>query len=415
MPVPLPDSEVHPAAARRRRSADDAGGVAAAIAPAGGLTGLQRLLIEALIESMTGFVVPAHRVPRLEPARVRAAHARDATQSSANGCCSSCCSARSSSFRFPDEVVARVEEYANELGIDERDAPRRRAVRARQSRARARSTSSAAATWRRGIPTHPRRCTRRRALADAWEQCVLDPALAAALGGAARVCPRARSAAKSRSSTTRGASRSRALPGSAPPLLAQHDWVHVLADYGSTVEGELEVFGFISAPTTIRAHSRCSRWSSACSRPDTSQAVPACSSTTVGISRTRAWRCGSPTRCGVVRWLRRARRRPRPAAAATGSPTPHRPVADVRGGTRRRSEVRERASSCGFGDARGNPAASRRTSTSAVAAWPRPPAAQYDSYGASQPSEVTGAHARSLTRMSELRTRSPSASSSWRS
>ena len=36
------------------------------------------------------------------------------------------------------------------------------------------------------------------------------------------------------------------LPGSAPPLLAQHDWVHVLADYGTTVEAELEVFAFIA-------------------------------------------------------------------------------------------------------------------------------------------------------------------------
>ncbi|MEM7337219.1 MAG: hypothetical protein AAF467_01155 [Actinomycetota bacterium] len=35
-------------------------------------------------------------------------------------------------------------------------------------------------------------------------------------------------------------------PGSAPPLLAQHDWVHVLADYGSTVASEIEVFSFIS-------------------------------------------------------------------------------------------------------------------------------------------------------------------------
>jgi hypothetical protein len=35
-------------------------------------------------------------------------------------------------------------------------------------------------------------------------------------------------------------------PGSAPPLLSQHDWVHVLADYGTTVESELEVFGFIA-------------------------------------------------------------------------------------------------------------------------------------------------------------------------
>jgi len=35
-------------------------------------------------------------------------------------------------------------------------------------------------------------------------------------------------------------------PGSAPVTLAQHDWMHVLADYGTTVESELEVFGFIA-------------------------------------------------------------------------------------------------------------------------------------------------------------------------
>jgi hypothetical protein len=36
------------------------------------------------------------------------------------------------------------------------------------------------------------------------------------------------------------------LPGSAPPLLAQHDWVHVLAGYGTALENEIEVFGFIA-------------------------------------------------------------------------------------------------------------------------------------------------------------------------
>ena len=46
------------------------------------------------------------------------------------------------------------------------------------------------------------------------------------------------------------------LPGSAPPLLAQHDWVHVLADYGTTVEAELEVFAFIArANDDMRAFS----------------------------------------------------------------------------------------------------------------------------------------------------------------
>ena len=45
-------------------------------------------------------------------------------------------------------------------------------------------------------------------------------------------------------------------PGSAPPLLAQHDWVHVLADYGTTVESELEVFSLIArANDDMRAFS----------------------------------------------------------------------------------------------------------------------------------------------------------------
>ncbi|MEM9609692.1 MAG: hypothetical protein AAGA99_19870 [Actinomycetota bacterium] len=34
--------------------------------------------------------------------------------------------------------------------------------------------------------------------------------------------------------------------GSAPPLLAQHDFVHVIANYASNVESELEVFAFIA-------------------------------------------------------------------------------------------------------------------------------------------------------------------------
>ena len=45
-------------------------------------------------------------------------------------------------------------------------------------------------------------------------------------------------------------------PGSAPPLLAQHDWVHVLADYGTRVESEIEVFAFIArANDDLRAFS----------------------------------------------------------------------------------------------------------------------------------------------------------------
>ena len=66
--MPLPDSEkvnlLPPDVAEARLIA---GGVAGAVAPGYALTSLQRLMIEALIESMTGYVVPATAVPRLGP------------------------------------------------------------------------------------------------------------------------------------------------------------------------------------------------------------------------------------------------------------------------------------------------------------------------------------------------------------
>ena len=36
-------------------------------------------------------------------------------------------------------------------------------------------------------------------------------------------------------------------PGAVDPLLAQHDWVHCLADYGTSAMGEIEVFSFIAS------------------------------------------------------------------------------------------------------------------------------------------------------------------------
>lgn len=35
--------------------------------------------------------------------------------------------------------------------------------------------------------------------------------------------------------------------GSVNPTIAQHDWIHLLADYGTTIENELEVFSFIGS------------------------------------------------------------------------------------------------------------------------------------------------------------------------
>lgn len=44
--------------------------------------------------------------------------------------------------------------------------------------------------------------------------------------------------------------------GSVNPTIAQHDWIHMLCDYNTTIEGELEVFSFIgSAIPDIRGFS----------------------------------------------------------------------------------------------------------------------------------------------------------------
>ena len=145
---------------------------------------------------------------------------------------------------LPDEVTERVEEYAREIGVDN-DMLRVAQRYSHGSSVSRSSTSSAAATWRRGIRNTPTRCTRRARSTDAWEQCVFDPALARRWE-ALRDLPDGtlgREVAKfydARGFAFPGE------PGSAPPFLAQHDWVHVLADYGSTVECELEVFAFIS-------------------------------------------------------------------------------------------------------------------------------------------------------------------------
>jgi hypothetical protein len=94
-----------------------------------------------------------------------------------------------------------------------------------------------------------------RELASAWDQTVDDRELAdrwASLGDLApdTLGRRVWELYRARGFSFPGA------PGSAPPLLAQHDWVHVLADFGTTVESELEVFGFIArANDDMRAFS----------------------------------------------------------------------------------------------------------------------------------------------------------------
>lgn len=218
-------------------------GVATAVAPDGGLTDVQRVLLEALFLAMTGTEVDL-RV--YEPVGIDelAEHLSDRALPFRQRGVQVMLLAALVLRPIPSDVVDRVARYADALGVDDEmiGIARRFASGSLGLAAFDFQRNGYTATWRaqdaEALHTSDE-------LSDAWQASVADPALAhrwadleahpaGTLGRAVWEMYRARGFAFP------------GRPGSAPPLLAQHDWVHVLVDYGTTVESELEVFGFIA-------------------------------------------------------------------------------------------------------------------------------------------------------------------------
>jgi hypothetical protein len=243
VPVPFPSTEtvnLNPPDADEVRFLSR--GMLSAMAPPGGPTELQRTLVQAIVHEMTGFPVPEHPEP-IGPREYAEGLAR-----------------RDEGFRtrmvqmmllgalvlrpLPPIVADQVQAFACELGVDERMLPVAREFAAGTLGLAALDfdRNGYTADWsadRQGVlhTTTP--------LAAAWEQSVHDPGLAT------RWCALERLPEGTLGRRVADFYRARGfiypgLPGSAPPLLAQHDWVHVLADYGTRVESELEVFAFIA-------------------------------------------------------------------------------------------------------------------------------------------------------------------------
>ena len=241
MPVPFPsDASVNLNPPEFEESRRHAAGILSATRPATGNTEFQRLLMEATFVAMTGNDFRCDELPFI-----------DAAENAAN------LADRAEQFRMrmvhmmvlsalvlrpvPPEVAAQVAEYSRELGIDDQ-------LLGTVAQFAGSDTALAAADFERNGYTadwSPEQSAALHSEAAGWEADDNDPALAkrwAALGEL------------STGTLGRGVhdfyqARGFAFPGSvgsAPPLLAQHDWVHVLADYGSTVEAELEVFAFIA-------------------------------------------------------------------------------------------------------------------------------------------------------------------------
>ncbi len=217
-------------------------GIVTAVCPPAGHSQLQKLLLKAVFESMTGFSIDPDTIEPIAAEEFASGLAR-----------------RNLEFRsrivqvmllgelilvpLPDEVSERVESFATELGVDEgmiqvaRDFAKGSMGLALVDFER----NGYTATWDEA------RCDALHTSArldEAWQMAGADHELATRWA-ALEHCPPGSLGRKvtefyrSRGFTYPG------LPGSAPPYLAQHDWVHILADYGTTVESELEVFGLI--------------------------------------------------------------------------------------------------------------------------------------------------------------------------
>ncbi len=155
---------------------------------------------------------------------------------------------------LPPEVADRITAFARELGVDDG------MVRVAQELAKGCLGLAAVDFDRNGYTRewtaadHAELHTS-RSLANAWDDAVDDPDLAVRWAALEELPEGTLGRGVWQLYRARGFVFP-GLPGSAPPLLAQHDWVHVLGDYGTTVEAELEVFALIArANDDMRAFS----------------------------------------------------------------------------------------------------------------------------------------------------------------
>jgi hypothetical protein len=254
MPVPFPtESDVLLTRPDADEVAFTARGVASAVAPDGGLTDLQRLMIEALFPAMTDHAVDVSAYEALTAEEFAQGLARRTREFRTRGVqimllCALVLRP------LPADVIERIGAFARELNVDDGmiEVARRFARGSLGLAALDFERNGYTSEWH-AEDAHALHTSRE--LATAWEQAVDDAALAgrwAALGDLPQgtLGRRVWELYRARGFSFPGA------PGSAPPLLAQHDWVHVVADFGTTVESELEVFGFIArANDDMRAFS----------------------------------------------------------------------------------------------------------------------------------------------------------------
>ena len=242
-PIPLPEPSkenlLPPDAAEVRIISQ---GLVSASAVPDGLTATQQLLVEALVPAMTGFPatldaprISAHEFAQALMWRNRAFRSRIVQNMVLLGLVlrplptsvHEQITLFASAMNVDEDLLATTERFATgTLGLAECDFDR----------------NGYAATW---DPADTEAVHASVPLDSAWAPDDDDPGLAERWAELEGLPVGAFGERVARFYQARGFVYP-GCPGSAPPLLAQHDWVHVLADYGTTVEAELEVFAFIA-------------------------------------------------------------------------------------------------------------------------------------------------------------------------
>ncbi len=216
-------------------------GIATAVAPESGLTDVQAELLEAIASALTGYSVDYRALEPLGPdalADILAPRDLMYRQRIVHHMVLGELVLRP----IPTVVAHRVAKYAEALGVKDDF------VRV----ARRYAQGAYGLAWmdlqRSGFVEHVSEAgdeqPKGRAAPVAFEPAQVDPELAARWAGFQDFPPDS----LGRSVWEMYDGRAFALPGTpngAPRYLAQHDFVHVLADYGTDLKGELEVFSFI--------------------------------------------------------------------------------------------------------------------------------------------------------------------------
>ena len=217
-------------------------GIATAVAPDEGLTETQAQLLGAIASSWTGFAVDDHSLEPLGPDELAAALA-DRGQDYRQRIVHHMVLAELILKPIPIGVAARVAKYAQALGIkDDFVRVARRYAQGAYGLAwmdlqRSGFEEHVRDTGDAGVATRPLDV-------GALDPAKIDPELEARWASfrelpADSLGRRVVEMYDGRGFILPGA------PGGAPRYLAQHDFVHVLADYGTNLRGEIEVFAFI--------------------------------------------------------------------------------------------------------------------------------------------------------------------------